>query len=229
MNNQILRRLSFLTAVSLLAGIGCAPSRARAVRDDKSLTLGYVGVSYRPTGKISVGTSYRGSAETTTKMNNGSAGMSSFTVSSGRNEEAYANRDIKTSYSVISPFVHLYPSDTSAFYIGLGASMYSSRSEFGEETTADSTTLAPAYTEVDYQTKANYIGAPVGWAWIWESGFSFSLDFGPRFRLNQSTSYGNDGSAAGVDAEKRNETKEYLDSRMPVVAMGGNGIIGWSF
>lgn len=227
MNTRIIQRLLFLLAVSQFA-LACAPSRAKAVREDKSLTLGYVGMSYRPTGKISVGTTYSGSAETTSKMTDVSDGMGGLTVSSGRNETAYADRDVKTSYSVISPFVHYYPSDTSAFYIGLGASLYSSRSEFGEET-ANSTTLAPEYTDVDYQTKANYIGAPVGWAWIWESGFSFSLDFGPRFRVDQSTSYGNDGSSSDVDAAKRDETKDYLDSRRPVVAMGGNGIIGWSF
>lgn len=231
MISKTICRLAVVSTLAGFNGVGCAPQRANAVRDDKSLTVGLVGVSYRPTGKIGIGTTYAGSGETNEKMSessSGAGGIISFNSKAEEKETAFDSRDVKTSYSVISPFAHYYPIDTSAFYVGLGASMLSSRSKFNEETSG-STELAPEYTEVDFKTNATYVAVPLGWAWIWESGFSLSLDFGPRFRVNASSSYGNDGSSNSVAADKRDASKEYLDNRVPVMAIGGNSIIGWSF
>lgn len=231
MKSKTIIRLSVVLTLAGMNGVGCAPQRANAVRDDKPLTVGLVGVSYRPTGKIGLGTTYAGSGETNEKMSessSGAGGIISFNSKPDENETSYKERDVKTSYSVISPFAHYYPIDTSAFFVGVGASILSARSKFDEHTTG-STSLAPEYTEVEYKTNATYVSVPVGWAWIWESGFSLSLDFGPRFRVNASSSYGNDGSAGSVAADKRDASKEYLDNRVPVMAIGGNSIIGWSF
>jgi hypothetical protein len=232
---MILKTIIKLSVVLTLAGfngVGCAPQRANALRDDKPLTVGLVGVSYRPNGRIGIGTTYSGSAETNEKMSESSSGASGIISISGKpaeKEPAFAERDVTSSYSVFSPFAHYYPIDTSAFFVGIGASIMSSRSKYNEETTGH-TALAPEYTEIDVKRNATYLAVPVGWAWIWESGFSLSLDFGPRFRVSSSSSYGNDGSAGSVAVDKRDTTKEYLDNREPVMAVGGaNTIIGWSF
>ena len=70
---------------------------------------------------------------------------------------------------------------------------------------------------------------PVGFAWIWESGFSLTLDVGPRARVSRTAEVTRDGHDEGVSAKERSSTLNTLDSLEPRITYGGAGIIGWSF
>jgi len=121
-----------------------------------------------------------------------------------------------------------FPWSTSAFFVGIGGSLHRATYRFAEDTET-STNLAPSSTDVSYDVNSSYVGVPAGWAWIWESGFSLGLDFGPRFRVRREIAYRNDGTTGGVDSEKRDNTVATLDSLERPVNWGGTGIIGWSF
>jgi hypothetical protein len=226
-----LRRLApALVVVAALALTHCAPERARAVREDKSLTLGLPGASFRPTGKISIGTTLGYAHRAKTTINNTETGMGAIDItpdddSADLDED---ERELYTSNVTVSPFVHVYPWDSSAFFFGGGISYSKSNYRFSEER-MDSTALAPTYTDVAYDSTSTYVGVPVGWAWIWESGFSLTLDVGPRFRVSRTQEMRDDGEASGVNSQSRDRTVETIDSLENPVTLGGSGIIGWSF
>jgi hypothetical protein len=216
-----------LVAVAQLL-VNCAPERARAVREDKSLTLGLPGVTYRPHGKIGVGVTMAGISEAKTKIDTQDSGIKSSIVSSDdKSDHPDAIRDVKQSNVDVNPYVQFFPFDTSAFFIGLQGTYQRAWYEFEEER-SDSTSLAPTYTDVKYRTKSNYLGVQAGWAWIWESGFSMGVQAGPRVRVSHQGEYANEGD--DVNTDKRDKTVETIDSLEQGVRLStGLGIIGWSF
>lgn len=227
----MLRRLAaFAVIFAALSTTHCAPERARAVREDKSLTLGLPGASFRPNGKISIGSTIGYSNKAKTTIDNSDKGMGAVVITPSNDGDPGAEdeRDLYTSNLTVSPFVHYYPWDSSAFFFG-GAVSYSKTSYKFAEERMDNTTLAPSYTDVSYDSTSMYVGAPVGWAWIWESGFSLTLDFGPRFRVNRNEAMKENGDSDNVNARSRDKTLETIDSLESPVAIGGSGIIGWSF
>lgn len=220
----------FVVAALACMSSACAPERAEAIREDKSLTLGLPGASYRPTGKLGVGvTGSYGHREKMT-VNTKERGVTALAVNFDTNRPSTleGDKEIDASHTTINPFVQYFPWSTSAFFVGVGGSFYHATYRFEEETEG-STNLAPSYTGVSYDINSTYIGVPAGWAWIWESGFSLGLDFGPRFRVNRDIAYRNDGASSGVNRGKRDETVATIDSLERPVNWGGTGIIGWSF
>ena len=225
------RRLAAVLIVFVaMAATHCAPERAAAVRQDKALTLGLPGASFRPNGKISIGSTIGYANKAKTTIDNTENGMGAIVITPSKDDDAAAEdeRELYTSYLNVSPFVHYYPWDSSAFFFG-GAVSYNKTSYRFAEERMESTSLAPSYTDVSYDSTSMYVGAPVGWAWIWESGFSLTLDFGPRFRVNRNQAMKEDGEADGVNRQTRDKTIETIDSLESPIALGGSGIVGWSF
>ncbi len=221
--------LAVLSCVAALSTFACAPEHASKVRQDKSLTLGLPGVSYRPNGKIGVGVTAGAASNQKQTVDNSKTGLSSVIGSSNdANSDEADQRQVVSSFVQISPFVQYFPWDTSAFFVGVGGTYYRGSYKFNEEK-VDSTSLNPQFAEVDYQTRSNYIGVPLGWAWIWESGFSLTLDFGPRARVSRSAELTKDGKDEGVSSSERDKTVSTIDSLEPKYTYGGSGIIGWSF
>ena len=226
-----MKRAKILTAVGIICAIGvqvgCAPNNARAIREDRSFTLGLPGVAYRPNGSVALGTTI-GSSKDKQKLNTAEDGIEAVTNKASDENKVAFEREVEGRSFTVSPFFHYYPWDDSAFFIGLGGSYTSTKYTYAEETEG-STALAPTFTEVAYNSNTSYVGAPIGWAWIWENGITVSLDFGPRVLVSQSGSYKNDGLAGEVNEEKRDRTTEVIESVESPVTFGGSGIIGYSF
>jgi len=212
--------LGLLLTASLTQG--CAPSRAKIVREQRNTTIGLLGASYRPNGNIGVGISASGAKDE---------------VEVDREKKSYANSKsddanvqmIAETSSMVSPFVHYYPWDTSAFFVGAGANFTKSRYQYEAEKEG-STTLAPAYTEVNYEVSATDLHMPLGWNWIWENGITLMLDFGPSTTVAYAGRYSNDGGDGGVNATQRDESIAALDSaKKGAVRFSLGSIIGYSF
>ncbi len=219
-----------LLALALLCA-NCAPERARAVREDMAFSLGApivfsAAVSYRPTGKFSVGLAGSALNDRKSTIDASKSGVAAITVSD--QTAPTDKRELSTSFTELNPFVQVFPWDSSAFFLGVAGTYRNARYRYQEETEA-SLAAAPAYTAIKYETTSSYVGIPVGWAWIWGSGFSLSLDFGPRFRVNKEQKLANDGTTSGVSATKRDHTIGIIDELEPRVAWGGSSLIGWSF
>ena len=212
--------LVFAAAAPLLTN--CAPERAMAIRQDKSLTLGLPGASFRPNGKVGIGSTFAWGTSDSTVTPKAQDGTT--LVSTPAND-----RLVTTKETQISPFVQYFPWDTSAFFVGAGASYRMSKLSY-DETRTGSTGLAPSYTGVAYNRNSTYASVPLGWAWIWNSGFSLTFDFGPRVRVSQSTSYTKNGAGDGVDADQRDRTVKAINQSESFANLGGgSGMIGWSF
>ena len=205
-----------------LQSSGCAPSRAKMVREQRNTTIGLLGASYRPNGNIGVGVA---------------AGASKDNVEIDREKKSYATKstdDIDTrkmaeTSSTVSPFVHYYPWETSAFFTGVGANIIKRTYSFDEEKDG-STTLAPSYTEVQYNVSATELHAPLGWNWIWENGITLMLDFGPSMTVAYSGKYADDGSGNGVNSGARDQSVSALDrAKRGGLRFAGASLIGYSF
>lgn len=222
---------AFLILALALLCAHCAPERARAMREDKAFSLGApivfsAALSYRPTGKFGVGLAGSALNDRKSTIDASKTGIAAVSVSNDTAETD--KRELSTSSYEINPFVQIFPWDSSAFFLGVAGAYRNARYRYQEETEA-STTLAPAYTAIKYETTSSYVGVPVGWAWIWGSGFSLSFDFGPRFRVNKEQDLANDGATSGVSTTKRDHTIGIIDDLEPKVAWGGSSLIGWSF
>lgn len=213
-----------LLALLPLAAAHCAPERARAIREDRSLTLGWpIGVSYRPTGKVGIGTRFTAISDEKVKVENTDKGTSTLIAFT----DGSTSRDVTHSQTNISPFVQVFPWDTSAFFVGGSGSYRRATYKYDEEVAGWS--AAPTYTNVSYQNTSTYVGAPVGWAWIWTPGFSLTLDAEPRWRAARSTSYSNNGEGNQVNVAQRDSTKHAIDGTESAFELGLDFLIGWSF
>jgi hypothetical protein len=218
---------SLLLVISVSGLFACAPSNARQVRQDLALTVGYPGASYHPGGTFALGATGNYVPNQKTTVDNSKTGMDSV-ISAKKDENPEDKREVVSTSYWISPFVQYFPFDSSAFFVGAAATINRSYYKFEEET-VDSTTLNPQYGEVNYETKSTYVGVPIGFAWIWESGFSLTLDVGPRARVARTSEVSADGSSSYVSSKERDKTIETIDSLEPRYSWGGSGLIGWSF
>jgi len=214
--------LALGTAGLPLLTSGCAPSQAQAIRQGRNTTIGLLGASYRPTGTFGVGVT-------------GQFGSDEFSVDKSKKERATSDtdkanlRDVAERSEAVAPFVHYYPWATSAFFVGAGARFSTLKYTFEEEN-SQSTALAPSYSEVKYNVASTEVHMPLGWHWIWESGFTAMLDFGPRMNVAYKGRFTDDGSESGVSADQRDRTAESIDRvNRNGVRFGGTGLVGWSF
>lgn len=178
---------------------GCAPSKAMAVRQQKPVTVGFVGAAYRPTGMTDIGVEFGLDNTLDTSV----------TRTGADGSKLPEKRDVSVTTRSGALYVHRYIWDTSAFYWGLGVGRAESLSRFSESKTG-STSAAPLFTPVAYETSATYINAPIGWNWIWENGFTLKLDTGPRFAVAKASKFRNDGGTE-VNEEERRITTSALD------------------
>ena len=211
--------------VCLVAGPltqGCAPSRAKMVREQRNTTIGLLGASYRPTGAVGIGIS---------------GGAAKKDIDIDRDKKSYATnksddvnvRSMSETTSTFSPFVHYYPWETSAFMVGAGLNISKNKYVYDEEKEG-STTLAPTYSEVKYEVSSTEIHMPLGWHWIWENGVTLMLDFGPSVNVAYKGKYSNDGSENGVKPEERDRSISALDNtKQGGLRFAGASLIGYSF
>src|SRR5688500_11502271 len=188
-DTHIVRRTAELLVVSLVGLVltHCAPNNAKEIRELKPTTLGLIGGEYRPDGTKAFGLtgSYSGPVE-----------MDADAYVDDEDDED-RELELKNSFGV-SAFYHHYIWETSAFFVGAGLSHESVRYEFQERTTAY-TEDDETYADVEYSDAATYVRVPLGWNWIWDNGITLLLDFGPGFRVAQTTSLDDDGEDQGVD------------------------------
>jgi hypothetical protein len=215
--------VSLFCLVLVVIGLpGCAPSRAKMVREQRNTTIGLLGASYRPTGNVGIGVA-GGAAKNDIEID-----REKKSYASNKTEDANI-REMKETSTTVSPFVHFYPWETSAFFWGAGVNFTKNRFQFDEEKEG-STSLAPAFTGVTYESTATDIHVPLGWHWIWENGVTVMLDFGPSATVAYSGRYTNDGGDDGVNAAQRDQSVEALDrAKKGGLRFAGSSIIGYSF
>jgi len=212
--------LSLLTAAVVLPG--CAPSRAKMVREQRNVTIGLLGASYRPTGNVGVGVA-GGAAKEDIEID-----REKKSYATNKSEDANV-REMKESTTTVSPFVHFYPWETSAFFWGAGVNFTKNRYLFDEEKDG-STALAPTFTEVNYESSTTDLHVPLGWHWIWENGMTLMFDFGPSTTVAYSGRYIDDGGQDGVNAVERDRSIEALDrAKKGGLRFAGSSIVGYSF
>lgn len=210
MNKDIILVLSLLAIVFSGA---CATDQASQLRTERPTQIGWLGAIYRyqPNQAAGVSGSFSGSTGAPT----------SFTQ-----EEDEGEKDEEIVYqNMYEGFYHYYPWETSAFFIGAGLRHAETKFRFDEPLENDADTT----TSIKFTNKSDYLAVPVGWAWIWGTGFSLTLDLGPRFRIGRSQSFSSDGAGL-VSKSSRDETVDDLEKLYAgSFLIGGNAIIGYSF
>ena len=192
----------------------CAPDNASEVRELKPESVGLLGFIHHPDGEKAYGIT-------------GDYSKNSSVENSGLYTIIDPERSAKiTNQWQVSLFYHHYPWKTSAFFAGIGFDYMAHDLQWQEQTNAY-TAANPTRTQVQYGDRALYFRIPLGWAWIWNSGFTLMFDFGPGFRLYRGTRWINDGTAGNVDTGSRDDFANHVGDQ--VFKFGGSGLIGWSF
>jgi hypothetical protein len=191
--------------------VRCAPSNARELRELRPTTVGFIGAAYRPTPDTGVGAALGIGFESST-----------YTVNKEDDERDPTQRE---NYQ-LGVFYHRYLMADSAFFLGIGADTNQTTYTFDERTNTYSS-ANKTYADVEYDVRTTRIGMPLGWAWIWEEGFTIILDIGPRLEIAKSGSYDDDGEDEDVDVDRRDDYVDRLTGR--VISFGASGIIGYSF
>lgn len=213
--------IKFVCLVSAILGLeACAPMHAAKVRKSKPVSIGLVGASVRVSENIDVGASYKGGdIETTKKMET--------TVAS---DNSTLERDYNySSTSYVLPYVRYYPWKTSAFFIGAAAYQNTDRYNFKTINNGE-IGLAEDATAEEYNIKTTHMVIPFGWAWIWESGFTFGLDLSIDYRVKGATEISNNSSINRADVENvvANIDENYGNT-IGLSSASGTSIIGYSF
>ena len=200
----------------------CATDQAHQVREKRPVTVGFVGAAYRPIGNLSLVAAYDGSNV------NHYVDNTRQKVRVTKVDDTYTLKINHREARLIGA-LHLYPSKTSAFFVGVSGEKTSKTLTWDEETTS-SAGGAPLYTSVKMKGQDNLVGLVLGWDWIWNNGFSLFLDIGPRWVSSTHATYADDGSAKGVDTEKRDATEATLLKYEKSEMRFGSGVIaGYSF
>jgi hypothetical protein len=196
----------FLVVLAAIVQTSCATDKAAKVRADRPVSVGLLGVGVRPAPGI--GVMVHGSFS-----DDGGGGYSSVNDKTERRLSYAGHR--------ISGEVQYFLWDTSAFHIGAGLEAGSGKVAFdAKQSNSD------ALTRVKYARESRSIYAPIGWFWIWESGASLGLNFGPSWRFYSRQSLVNDGGA-NVDVNDRDKVINHSPSFN--VIQGGQVFIGYSF
>lgn len=223
MKTTLHRALLILVAASspIVTNCAIAPERAKAIREDKALTLGLpLGAIYRPNGKIGLGTGYSGFQ---TKEKAKPEASSDLTLDASSKTE----RELSGRETDINAFIQYFPWDTSSFFFGAGATYRKSKLSY-QETVAGST-LTEDSTNVSLERTSTSVGVPVGWCWIWQPGFTFQLAATPSVVASRKTTLSDDGTDGNVDQEQRDRTLKGLAKNQGVLSVSAGLLIGWSF
>lgn len=221
----MLHRLLLLSmfAVLTIFGTGCATDSASSLREARPLTLGanfapLIGGQYRINGDVGIDAT----------IANGPLGVPAGLFGAGGFWGALEDglRDLKETGSHASLGGSYYPIKSSAFRIGAGLGFEQMTVAFDADLDEGQPDDAPL-ERVTYKRTATFLSLPIGWHWIWDSGFSFSLNMGPNFRVSHKVSYTDEGAAA-VDEDDRDEYRDDTESERKMT-WGGLGYFGYSF
>lgn len=203
---------------TLLTISGCAPTMAGSIRQEKVVTIGFLGAQYRPDKSISVNAAANAEYDSFGSAN-----------SDDLEKRSLATKNAKRERLSLLLSMHVHPFDSSGFYLGLGAQRRMSKETYMEYAQNYASEDAPSIA-VTHASDKRYVGVPIGWTWIWKSGFTLHLDFGPYFN----TGGGRDefSHAEGVDTASRDKTLNQIDTyrssdNAPFIM--GIGYLGWSF
>lgn len=207
--------------LSTFLAISCASDNAAALREVRPNTIAanlgpLISFEHRPHKNIGIDL-YAHSADN--ELHSGS-----FDLWESLGDSA---RDYKNRGTDIGLGASFYPFETSAFRTGLGLEMHNSTASFDSDTLDRDVYGFPGSTRASYKQSSMFLSIPLGWSWIWDSGFSFSLDYGPRIRLSRSTSWKNTGGSRVDQSFRDNYMNDKEDDKN--VQFGGSGGFGYSF
>lgn len=217
----------YLLAFALIqiSAYSCAPMKAKSLRESRNLTVGLPGVSYRPNGNFDVGVTYAGASfrnDVTVERDDSDA----------VGDKALDQRKAKQKTAgAATLFSRLYPWDTSAFYVGLGYTHNQKGTTKFDVLDQNATALAEDPTELEYEVTYNTVHIPIGWAWIWENGFSLGLDLGLAATSKASSSIKSDDDKDYDDNDAKWVTDAIDEKNTGGLKLfsGATGIIGYSF
>lgn len=211
--------------VTLLTQMSCAGNNAAELRELRPTTIAAnlgptLSLEYRPMKNfgIDVYAHNTGSELNSTDLDLG--GLFWDTLEEG-------SRNFKDEGTDLGISASFYPIHSSAFRVGFGLESHTSKVSFDSNTLDLDQYGFPGSTKVSYAQNSIYLAIPLGWSWIWDSGFSFSIDYGPRFRLSRSTDWKNAGGSR-VDAAFRDRYGNSKEDDKNI-QLGGSGGFGYSF
>ena len=176
--------------------ICCAPRHAHQLRLDNPVTLGYLGGMYRPNATQTLGMLAEERRGTEV----------SFAEDTQVRVDAYRSQQLSVVY-------HWHPSKVSAFFVGgsldMGRHVYEASDLVWNTARGQFQTVF----QTSWRSVSLTLGVPVGFTWIWNSGFTMSLDIGPRLKF-----YERSNGQAYSHAERDRFAR-----------WGGIGLLGYSF
>jgi hypothetical protein len=175
-----MRILNFISSVTLIVLTqACATTGAEKIRAQKSVTAAVfptIGAIYRPTAKIGIGATISASVRENDELTHSEENMKDF------GSETFNVKESKSRGT--NAFLHYYPWSTSAFFLGAGVK--SESKNYSLAVSNDGTTLdSISPVNMTYSASVKKIRVPLGWNWIYESGFSMLLDIGPNVAVTE--------------------------------------------
>lgn len=217
---QEFRQVFLGLALVLLAG-SCASDQAASLREAKPNQLGIANYGYlrRLSSNQAAGLTF-----------DAGSGQAFYMKAATEDGEWLTSedegKDPKISHFNVNFFAHHYPWETSAFFVGLGYAYKEQDFSFKEPLSEDATQKI----KIKYTDMASYVGVPLGWAWVWDRGFSLTLDFGPRWRVSHRRHIEESGMDQ-VNLTSRDDTMDELEETYIGRSElgGGTMLLGFSF
>jgi len=175
-----MKMLQFLSvAAALIFTQACATTGADKMRAQRSVTATVfptVGAIYRPTAKVGLGATLSSYVREDEQLSHSPENMKNFGSETFNVQESRSRGT--------NAFLHYYPWTTSAFFMGAGIKTESKN--YALAVNNDGSALeSDAATNLTYSAKVKKIRVPLGWNWIYESGFSMLLDIGPNVAVSE--------------------------------------------
>lgn len=214
--------LVLLVVASAYSLSGCCTDQAAKVRAARPTTLGAWGVAYRPSGNSGVVADLKGAVGPITSERTIKNDSNSTTTTT-------ADRKFTTSSRTYDLGYHIYPSQKSAFFYGLGGGYMERRTSF-ESYTATSSIANPDTTDVALNDNVVSVGPSVGWDWIWEGGVTVLMDVGSRITVSRQRTILDDGTDGNVNRTDRDEMQAQIDKDINgLKLLSARLILGYSF
>lgn len=207
-----------MPALVILVLSSCAPNNAGKIRVDDPITVGPMGLQFRPSKSVGLNLALWDES--------GKWGETS--------EKNYPDGPELLAKSAYQEFNHkfidllYYPSDNSGFFVGIGG-LYRQ----GHYTWNEHTSDPGIFAEVEYQEEAWGLGIPVGWTWIYSWGGTFQLNLGPYFYVQTKRKFVKGLDDGEVDVAERDATLKKIYSLHPLQGgknyKVGAAVVGFSF
>lgn len=226
-----MKKLQLVLGISGIILTSCATDKAGQLRQDRPITLGYLGGSYRLQHNIDVGATIDIGSKLDfvydkDKENVYLGAFSNLAIGPEKDDSlTIRNVEYKTKPS-LNIFARYYIWDQSAFFVG-GAYTYKQEVFKYNTLQTGETTYSNKVVKIEDSFNDHLLSIPVGWAWIWENGFSLGISTGPAIRIKGSTTTSassdyNESDAKWVQDRHTRETFQFLGAESV-------GVIGYSF